>query len=241
MDEKVIVLESVNKTFNIDNRLSLSKLLKNNSKKKRFVALEDISFQISKGQMVGIIGHNGSGKTTLLRIIAGIYNADKGKIQTVGRIAPLLHIGIGFRGELNARENILISGMLSGMKKHDIVKKVDQIVEFAELTDFSNMKLNHYSSGMRARLAFSTALQINAEILLVDEILSVGDIQFQEKSFDAFLNFKKQGKTIVYATHQLNQLPSLCDKIILIHHGKILEIGKPDDIIKKYKELSKIK
>ena len=158
---------------------------------------------------MGIIGLNGSGKTTLLRVIAGIYESDGGKISIDGRLAPLLQIGTGFQNELTGLENIIISGMLYGFSKKEIQGKVDAIMKFAELQEFENMKIKQYSAGMKTRLAFSIAMQIDPDIILVDEVLSVGDFTFREKSLQAFLSFKDRKKTILFATHILAPLPEL--------------------------------
>ena len=240
MDSEVVV-EKVSKSFALkqnDGILDLLKSVRNpENKNGKLKALDQVSFTASKGEMIGIIGRNGSGKTTLLRTIAGIYNPDSGKISVKGRIAPLLHIGTGFNDELNAEENIIISGMLMGMSKKEMKKRVQDTVEFAELEKFSEMKIKHYSSGMKARLAFSSAIQVNPDVLLVDEILSVGDEAFRDKSFKEFMKFKKNKKTIIYATHNLARLKFLCNRVLLIDHGKIIMEGEPVEVIKKYREL----
>ena len=243
MEQSPIIAENMSKSFTLKRTKSvfgkLGDISKGRAKQKSILALDKISFEVHKGEMLGIIGRNGSGKTTLLRMIAGVYLPDEGSIKVNGLMAPLLQIGTGFHPELNAQENIIMYGMLLGMTKDQIKQKVGTIVEFADLEDFSEMKLKNYSTGMRARLGFSTALQVNPDILLVDEILSVGDAVFRKKSFDAFLNFKKNKKTILYATHNLSNLKELCDRVLLIHHGKLVTIGKPDDVIKKYQEINK--
>ena len=239
--ETAVTVENVSKIFNLNKQKTVSSILKSSHKysDKKLVALDGISFTVSKGEMLGIIGLNGSGKTTLLRIIAGIYKSDSGSVNVKGRLAPLLHIGTGFHNELTASENIIISGLLLGMSKSEIKNRVNDIIEFAELQEFSEMKLKHYSSCMRARLAFSVAIQIDPDVLLVDEILSVGDITFRKKSFNAFLSFKEKGKTILYTTHNLEMLPKLCDRVLLIHCGKLIKIGEPNEVIQKYMEITK--
>ena len=243
MEQSPIVVENLTKSFELKRTKSvfgnLVDISKGRAKLKPILALDKISFEIHKGEMVGIIGRNGSGKTTLLRMISGVYTPDRGSVKVNGRMAPLLQIGTGFHPELDAQENIIMYGMLLGMTKKEIKQKVDSIVEFADLTNFSEMKLKHYSNGMRARLGFSIALQVNPDILLVDEILSVGDEVFRKKSFDAFLNFKKNKKTILYATHNLSNLQELCDRVLLIHQGKQVMIGKAEEVIKKYQEINK--
>ena len=237
-----IVLDNVTKRFNSSKpkrRLGLGKIDSVNPDKNKFVVFEKISFNVSQGEMLGIIGTNGSGKTTLLRTIAGIYRPDQGKITIEGKMSPLLSIGTGFNGELVAKENIILSGMLSGLSKSEIEGKVDEILEFSGLHDFANMKLKNYSSGMKARLAFSTAIQINSDILLVDEILSVGDYAFRQKSYEAFYSFKKNKKTILYVSHNLEAMVKLCDRVLLLHHGKMIALGDPKEVIEKYKEITR--
>lgn len=202
-------------------------------------ALNDISFTAKSGEMIGIIGMNGSGKTTLLRTIAGVYQPDSGRITTNGKIAPVLQLGTGFVDELDAYDNIVMYGMLLGIKKNAIVSKIPEIASFGELTEFLHMKLKNYSSGMRTRLAFSTLLQVNPDIMLVDEILAVGDQVFREKSYEAFKSFKKQGKTILYTTHNLVKLSELSDRVILMDKGNLIKIGDSEEIIEEYKKLIK--
>jgi len=238
MDDIAIEVSNVSKTFKINNQKGISKFIKNQSHQLETLdALKEISFTVKKGETIGIIGLNGGGKTTLLRIIAGVYAPDSGHVKVFGTLSPLLQIGVGFQGELNAFDNILMNGMLLGMTKSDILEKTDSIIRFAELEKFQNLKIKHFSAGMRARLAFSIAMQINPDILLVDEILSVGDKNFREKSYETFLSFKKNNKTILYATHNIEKLSELSDRILLIHNGRSLMIGEPEKVIKKYFEL----
>jgi len=183
---------------------------------------------------LGIIGLNGSGKTTLLRIIAGAYKPNMGRVQINGRLSPLMQLASGFLGELSARENIIMNGLLLGVSKSYIQNKVDDIIQYAELEEFSEMKVQHYSSGMLSRLGFSIAMQINPDILLVDEIMSVGDKDFRKKSYESFLSLKKEKKTILHATHNLELLEEFSDKVLLINKGKLIMIGKPAEAIKAY-------
>ncbi len=231
METNAIIIKNITKRFFIKNynRSENSNVL---------VALNDVSFSIPKGKTIGIIGSNGSGKTTLLRIISGIYPPDNGTVEINGKIAPLLQIGTGFNGELNARENIIVYGLLLGFTKSEISEKIKPIIEFAELEKFAAMKLKHYSAGMKVRLAFSTALQVNPDILLVDEVLSVGDMSFQKKSLEAFLTFKKKGKTILFTSHNLQMISKICDQVLLLNNGELLMEGKPDEVIRQFKELS---
>jgi len=235
-----VEVKNLRKIFSIKKPISskvLSKYSYPKNKRQKLIALDNISFTVSKGEMIGIIGANGSGKTTLLRTISGIYEPESGSVEVSGKLAPLLQIGTGFHEELVARENILMYGMLLGLKKAEILKKIDKIIEFAELEEFIGMKLKNYSAGMKTRLGFSTALEIEPDILLVDEILAVGDIAFRKKSFDAFLKFKNEKKTILYTTHNINILPKLCDRVVLLDKGKLIMIGDPNETIKKYEEI----
>jgi len=238
MENISIQVNNISKTFKFDKPLGVSKIVnKLNSKNKTLTVLDKISFTVNKGEILGIIGFNGSGKTTLLRIIAGVYKPDTGSVEINGRLSPLLQLGAGFQRDLDARENIIMNGMLLGITKSEIQDKVESIIQYAELEKFVNMKLKHYSSGMRARLAFSVAMQINPDILLIDEVLSVGDKDFQQKSYDSFLSFTKNKKTILHASHNLKKLSEFSDRILLLHKGQNIMIGKPDDVIKKYMEL----
>jgi len=200
-------------------------------------ALKDVSFEVFEGEVFGIIGRNGSGKSTLLRLIAGLYSPKTGNIDVQGTLAPLLHLGSGLRNELTTIDNIILAGMLMGFSKEGIKQRVDKIIKFAELEDFVDLKLRQFSNGMRARLAFSIALEVDPDILLVDEILAVGDASFRKKSFDAFLSFKNQKKTIVYASHNLKTLEKLCDRVILLEKGQVIIIDKPSIVLDEYKKL----
>jgi len=185
MDNNSLEVNNVSKSFKLDTKQGIWKLIKkttNSKQQKSILALDSISFTVPKGEVLSIIGLNGSGKSTLLRTIAGVYKPDSGYVKVNGSLSPLMQLGAGFQLELNAIENIVMNGMLLGMPKPDIEDKVENILEFAELERFSNMKLKHYSSGMKSRLAFATAIQIDPDILLVDEILAVGDKDFQKKS-----------------------------------------------------------
>ena len=233
MNEIVISLKNVSKFFDFKQ----SRKLKTSIPKNKLISLSEVSFEVKKGEIIGIIGLNGSGKTTLLRLVAGIYEPDGGQITVNGKIAPLLQIGIGFHPELTGLENIVSSGMLYGFSKNEIEEKIDDIIQFAELEEFENMKLKHYSAGMKTRLAFSLAMQIDPDIILVDEVLSVGDFKFREKSLQAFLSFKSRKKTILFATHILNPLPELCDKVLILQRGKIMFFGDPSEGIQTYKQM----
>ena len=234
MEDLAIEVKNLSKSFKISNKGGKSILAFSNY---RLKALEDISFTVKKGEVFGIIGPNGSGKTTLLRIISGVYKPETGNVTINGNLSPLMQIGAGFQGEYNARENIILNGMLLGLPKSVIENKVDDIMRYAELEEFSNLRIKHYSSGMRARLAFATAMEINPDIVLVDEILAVGDKAFREKSYQTFKSFKKRNKTILIVTHSIGNL-SFCDRVMLIHGGKLIMIGNPEEVIKKYNDMS---
>jgi len=242
MVEESIIVNNISKSFKLKRTKNVLEQLKDISKdsgNNLVHSLDDVSFSVKKGEMLGVIGLNGSGKTTLLRIISGVYKPDSGSIKVQGKMAPLLQIGTGFHPELNALENIMMSGLLLGLKKQEIISKIPAIIEFAELQDFTEMKLKNYSAGMRARLGFSTALQVDPDILLVDEVLAVGDAAFIEKSSKAFLSFKERGKTIVYTTHNIGSVSRLSDRVLLLDKGKVVLIGNPNEVIAKYNEIVK--
>lgn len=243
MPENIIEVKNVTKTFRISKKHRVLSYIKNQhlQANEKITALDDVSFNVGRGEVLGIIGFNGSGKTTLLQTIAGLYMPDSGHVHVKGSLAPILRIGAGFHQELLPRENIIMYGMLLGLSKSDIKQKVNQILEFAELERFSTMKLKHFSSGMKSRLALSTIFQLNPDILLLDEVLAVGDIGFRQKCFDTFASLRKQEKTILYASHGINTLPELCDRVLLLHMGKIILIGKPKEVIQKYIEIFKQK
>ena len=239
---QTINVQNVTKKFKIKKEKGIFQNIKStNHFEQELTALNNVSFFAEKGEIIGIIGMNGSGKTTLLRIISGVYEPTLGIVSVNGRFAPLLQIGTGFHNELIAHENIMMYGMLLGLPKNQIKNKIDSIIEFAELQNFTNLKLKYYSAGMRARLGFSIALQVDPDILLVDEVLSVGDIAFRKKSLGHFISFKKRGKTIIYSSHNLDMITNFSDKVIVLHQGRVHFIGEPSEAVKKYRELSAIK
>jgi len=174
-----------------------------------------------------------------LQVISGIYQPNSGEIKINGSLAPILGIGTGFNSELLPSENIVLYGILLGIPKKEIEAKVQSIIEFAELESFTKMKFKHFSSGMKARLGFATVLQLNPDILLIDEILSVGDIKFREKSYEAFLSFRKTGKTILIASHQASTISDLCDRVLLLDKGKLIMIGNPKEVLQRYIDMNK--
>jgi lipopolysaccharide transport system ATP-binding protein len=203
----------------------------------KLMVLNDISFEVKKGEMMGIVAKNGQGKTTLLQIMSKILKPDNGYVKLYGSTVPFLGLGSGFQPDLSAIDNIILYGLYLGLSKGEIKQKVPDVLSYAELERFADTKLKHFSTGMYARLAFSTAIQVDPDILLVDEVLSVGDVGFQEKSFQTFLSFKKRGKTIVFVTHNLPQVKRLCDRALLIHDGRIHRIGRPDEVVDEFYNL----
>jgi ABC-type polysaccharide/polyol phosphate transport system ATPase subunit len=199
-------------------------------------ALKDVSFSVDAGEFFGIFGPNGSGKSTLLRILAGIYIPDSGRVRVNGLLSPFIELGVGFNPELNARDNIRINATLSGLTSRELDKKFDRILEFSELERFVDQKLKNYSSGMLVRLAYSIAIQIPFDVLLLDEVLAVGDESFQQKCFATFDRFKEEGKTVVLVTHDLTLLSRFCDRVLLIEHGVVRATGSTDDVIDVYRE-----
>ena len=201
---------------------------------KKFYANKNITFNLKRGETLGIIGLNGAGKSTLLKQIAGIISPSSGEIKKYGRITALLELGTGFNFELSGRENIYLNGMLIGMSKSEIDKKVDAIINFSELNEFIEEPLKNYSSGMIMRLAFSIAIFSEPDILIVDEALSVGDAHFSAKSFDAIKKLKEKASSIIFVSHDLNALKILCDRVILLNKGEIVQQGEPEDVINRY-------
>ncbi|MFZ1250257.1 MAG: ABC transporter ATP-binding protein [Candidatus Microsaccharimonas sp.] len=200
--------------------------------------LHDISFEIKEGDFFGIVGRNGSGKSTLLKLLAGIYSPDKGLIQVNGSLTPFIELGIGFNPELTGRENVFLNGALLGFSRKDMIAMYDDIVSFAELENFMDQKLKNYSSGMQVRLAFSIAIRAKGDILLIDEVLAVGDAAFQQKCFDYFDELKKNKKTVILVTHDMSAVLRFCTKALLIDKGNILHIGKPETVASKYTALN---
>jgi len=197
-------------------------------------AIDNVSMVIPHGKVVGIIGRNGSGKTTLLRIMAGILQPDIGQVSINGSIGPLLQIGLGFNDENTVEENVILNGLLFGFNKKWIQDKVTEILEFAELTEFRKTKMKVLSSGMKSRIMFSTTLMLDPQVLLVDEVMSVGDLEFRQKSFNAFQEFKKKDRTVVLVSHNMSQVRKICDLVFLLDKGKIIDYGQPEKVIDTY-------
>ncbi|MEM2956380.1 MAG: ABC transporter ATP-binding protein [Candidatus Pacearchaeota archaeon] len=235
----MIKVENVSKTFRIPHQKRTSLFenivgLFSPVKYENLKALDNVSFEINKGEFVGIIGLNGSGKSTLLKILAKVITPDSGNVKINGEVVPFLELGLGFSEELTAKENIYLNGSLLGLTRKEIKKEFNEIIKFAGLENFKDTKLKNFSSGMVLRLAFSTAIRAKGDIFLVDEVLAVGDAEFQQKCFDVFQKFKKEGKTIVFVSHSLNDVEKFCDRVIWLEKGKIKAIGKPKEIISEY-------
>jgi ABC-type polysaccharide/polyol phosphate transport system ATPase subunit len=202
-----------------------------------FEALKHVSFKVPKGQMLGIIGRNGSGKSTLLKVAAGVYTPTIGTVKIRGKIAPLIELGAGFHHELTGRENILLNGLLLGLSKRDMKEREERIIEFAELGDFIDSPVKQYSSGMYMRLAFSVATEVDPDILIIDEILGVGDAGFREKCYERILLFRQRGKTIFFVSHDSGTVKQYCDRVILLHNGELIADGEPSHVLSRYQEI----
>jgi ABC-type polysaccharide/polyol phosphate transport system ATPase subunit len=201
-------------------------------------ALKDISFAIEPGEFFGIVGRNGSGKSTLLKCLAGIYRADAGNIWCNGRISTFIELGVGFNPDLAAYDNVALNGIMLGLSPREARARYERVIEFAELQDFQDLKLKNYSSGMHVRLAFSVAIQVDADILLIDEVLAVGDAAFQQKCFDVFNRMREEGQTIVFVTHDMGAVTRFCHRAMLLERGEIVEIGDPRDVADRYLEIA---
>ena len=221
-------------------KFSIRKTLFNREKSSLFTAIKGISFDIKKGEIVGICGKNGSGKSTLLRAIAGIFSADKGIISLNGNTVSLLSIGVGFQRKLTGYDNIFLSGMLLGFSKEQIQEKLDDIIKFSELGKFIYKPVSSYSSGMYSKLAFSITAILETDIMLIDEVLSVGDIAFREKSYNKMKELiNDENRTVVIVSHSSKTLADLCDRVIWLHEGNIVKDGKPSEVVGEYEEFLK--
>ena len=201
-------------------------------------ALQEMSFDIHKGEFFGIVGRNGSGKSTLLKILASIYRPDAGRVRMAGRVAPFIELGVGFNPDLTARENGELNGVLMGLSRREARARLDAVLEFAELEDFVELKLKNYSSGMMVRLAFAVMVQADADIMLIDEVLAVGDAAFGQKCMDVFHERRRAGKTVVLVTHDMSTVQSICHRAMLIHDGELKYIGDPEETARRYYRLN---
>lgn len=202
--------------------------------------LNDISFEIKQGEFFGIVGRNGSGKSTLLKLLAGIYAPDRGLIQVNGSLTPFIELGVGFNPELTGRENVFLNGALLGFSRQDMDAMYDEIVEFAELENFMDQRLKNYSSGMQVRLAFSIAIRANSDILILDEVLAVGDEAFQKKCTEYFLKIKKQKQTVVLVTHDMTNVERFCDRVLVLHESKVVGVFDTHEGKKIYNQLNRV-
>jgi ABC-type polysaccharide/polyol phosphate transport system ATPase subunit len=203
-----------------------------------FSALKDISFDVRRGEFFGIAGRNGSGKSTLLKCLAGIYGVDRGLIWMDGRLSTFIELGVGFNPDLAARDNVVLNGIMMGLSPREARARYDAVIDFAELREFEELKLKNYSSGMHVRLAFSVAIQVDADILLVDEVLAVGDASFQQKCFDVFNQMRDSGRTIVFVTHDMGSLNRFCHRALLLEKGEMIHLGEPHEVADRYLEIN---
>jgi ABC-2 type transport system ATP-binding protein len=247
MKDVAIIVDGVSKSFRLPHEKhgSLKSLFVNIFSSRRTYerqqVLKDVSLEIKKGEFFGIIGRNGNGKSTLLKLLAGIYEPDKGQIAINGNLTPFIELGVGFNPELTGRENVYLNGALLGLDQKAVDKIYKDIVEFAELERFMDQKLKNYSSGMQVRLAFSIAIRAKAEILLIDEVLAVGDVNFQKKCIQVFEELKRDGRTIVFVSHSMGYVKDFCDRVAVINQGKVLYCGDASKAIDVYNKLNREK
>jgi len=241
--QPAITVKNLSKTFRLPGerrgtlRERLMKFHQRNEVKAR-KTLDDINFEVMQGEFFGIIGRNGSGKSTLLKILAGIYRPDKGSEVTIhGRIAPMLELGVGFNPELTGRENVFLNATIMGMTRQEVSDRYEKIVRFAELEQFMELQVKHYSSGMSVRLAFAVAMQVDSPILLLDEVLAVGDFVFAEKCFAHFEECRRKGRTIILVTHSAESMERFADRAMLIHQSRLEAIGNPHEVLQTYHAL----
>ncbi|MEX2195739.1 MAG: ABC transporter ATP-binding protein [Thermoleophilaceae bacterium] len=208
------------------------------SSAEEFRALDGVSFEVRSGEFFGIVGRNGSGKSTLLKCMAGIYSVDRGEIAVAGRVSPFIELGVGFNPDLTARDNVVINGVMLGLTPKEARRRFDEVIAFAELEEFVDLKLKNYSSGMHVRLAFAVMAQIEADVLLIDEVLAVGDAAFQQKCFDEFERMRRKGCTILFVTHSMAQVERFCDRALVLERGELVSIGDPAEVATLYNELN---
>jgi ABC-2 type transport system ATP-binding protein len=239
----VIEVREVEKTFRIpEHRVdsfkerALHPLSKGEYRELR--ALRGVSFEVHKGEFFGIVGRNGSGKSTLLKIMSSIYRADAGRIRMAGRLAPFIELGVGFNPELTSRENVVLNGVMMGVGRREAARRLDSVLDFAELRDFVDLRLKNYSSGMMVRLAFAVMVEADADIMLVDEVLAVGDASFAQKCMDVFRQKRSEGRTLVLVTHDMATVQSFCDRAMLIHDGERLYTGDAEEAALRYYRLN---
>ena len=240
--DSIITVDNVSMRFRMDKNKTTSLKewvvthLLGKQQYEEFSALRDVSFEVKRGEIVGIIGRNGAGKSTLLKVISGIFKPTSGKVVTAGRVAPMLELGSGFDMELSGHDNIFLNGAILGFSEEFLKSKYDEIVAFSELGEFIDMPLKTYSSGMLARLAFSVATMIEPEILIVDEILSVGDAAFQEKSRARMMELMSGGTTVLFVSHSMNQIREMCERVIWLEHGRVRAAGETQEVCDQYEQ-----
>jgi len=237
-----IVAHQVSKTFRVpqDRKHTLKERVlhpRSRTRHQVFQVLKDINFTVDQGEFFGIAGRNGSGKSTLLKCIAGIYGVD-GQIWRRGRVSTFIELGVGFNADLAARDNVVLNGIMLGLSPREARRRYDAVIDFAELREFQDLKIKNYSSGMYVRLAFSVAIQVDADLLLIDEILAVGDASFQQKCFDVFNRMRDEGKTIVFVTHDMGALNRFCHRALLLERGEQVFLGDPREVGDRYLELN---
>ena len=242
MKRPVIEIENASQRFRVIQerpdtlRELFAKFFRPNIRYHSFEALSNVSLSIDSGEMVGVIGHNGSGKSTLLKIISGVYRVSSGQVRVQGSVAPLIELGAGFHPELTGRENIMLNGLLMGYSKREMLSREGKIIEFADIGSFINSPVKQYSSGMYMRLGFAIATEVNPDILIMDEILAVGDLGFQQKCFDRLQQFRESGATILLVSHSVEQIVQYCDRVIVLDKGKLLFDGSPAEGVEIYRD-----
>ncbi len=242
-DSAALVVDGVSKTFRVprDRVVTLKERALHPFRGTRydsFDALRDVSFQVDQGEWFGIVGRNGSGKSTLLKCIAGIYATDKGRIALRGKLSPFIELGVGFNPNLRARDNVTINAIMLGLSPDEARARFDAVVEFAELQEFVELKLKNYSSGMHVRLAFAVMVQVDADVLLIDEVLAVGDAAFQQKCYDTLQQRRDEGRTVLFVTHDMNTVERTCDRALLLERGEIVDLGEPTEVAREYNRLN---
>jgi lipopolysaccharide transport system ATP-binding protein len=242
MKEPAVVFDNVSKNFPLYHHLTggiknflfnLPEAL-NSMRNNKFEALKNICFKVHRGETLGIIGRNGAGKSTILGLMAGVLKPSAGKIVVKGQVAPLLELGSGFHPELTGRENIMLNGVLLGLTRAEVVRKMAEIMEFSELGEFIDQPIRVYSSGMLARLGFSVVAHLDPDISLIDEILAVGDLNFQKKCLDKMISFKKSGVTIIFVSHSMPDIIKICDRVVWIDDHTVRSVGEPKEVAERY-------
>lgn len=229
-----------NKSYSLKEKLINIVLRRNKTEVTKYPVLDNVSFKIEKGETVGIIGQNGAGKSTTLKLVTKILYPDAGEIKVEGKMSSLLEVGAGFQFDLTGKENIFLYGSILGLKRKDLEEKYDDIVKFAELEEFMDTAVKNYSSGMYMRLAFSISTHVDPDLLVIDEVLAVGDEAFQRKCLNKILDFKKKGKTIMFVSHDMNAVQSICDRVFFVKKGGKMVFGTPEGMIELYHKLNNL-